>query len=131
LPWRAAFGGRVGHGQYAKWAVADWGLLVLPAAVNTGQGPKFTNQAFVNWPHTHGVRHMRVQPRRPMRSGYIEGFNGKRCGEHFNESWVKALRLARASLANWRRGYSEVRPHCSLARTAPARLRSQVEGQSG
>jgi putative transposase len=29
------------------------------------------------WAQAHGIRHILIQPGRPMQNGYIESFNGK------------------------------------------------------
>jgi putative transposase len=48
-----------------------------PTAVRTDNGPELTSRAFIAWAQSHGVRHILIQPGRPMQNGYIESFNGK------------------------------------------------------
>jgi putative transposase len=48
-----------------------------PIAVRTDNGPEFTSRAFLAWTTLHGIRHILIQPGRPMQNGYIESFNGK------------------------------------------------------
>ncbi len=48
-----------------------------PVAVRTDNGPEFTSRAFLAWTTLHGIRHILIQPGRPMQNGYIESFNGK------------------------------------------------------
>lgn len=91
-----------------------------PAAVRTDNGPEFTSRAFIAWAQSHGVRHILIQPGRPMQNGYIESFNGKFRDECLNEHWFETLRQARAEIALWRQDYNEVRPHSSLGRIPPA-----------
>jgi putative transposase len=70
----------------------DWGISGLyvtrlldraalfrgyPLAVRTDNGPEFTCRAFMAWAHSHGVRHILIEPGRPMQNGNIESFNGK------------------------------------------------------
>jgi transposase InsO family protein len=72
--------------------VVDWGISGLyvtrlldraaifrgyPLAVRTENGPEFTSRAFMAWDHSHGVRHILIEPGRPMQNGYIESFNEK------------------------------------------------------
>jgi putative transposase len=45
-------------------------------AVRTDNGPEFTSRAFMAWAHAHGIRHILIEPGRPMQNGYIESFNG-------------------------------------------------------
>jgi putative transposase len=74
------------------------------------------------WAQAHGIRHILIQPGRPMQNGYIESFNGKFRDEHLNECWFQTLHQARLAAAAWRTDYNEVRPHSSLGRMPPARF---------
>ncbi len=91
-----------------------------PLAVRTDNGPEFTSRKFLAWTHAHGVRHILIQPGRPMQNGYIESFNGKFRDECLNEQWFETLAQAREEIAHWRQDYNEVRPHSSLGRIPPA-----------
>jgi putative transposase len=91
-----------------------------PAAVRTDNGPEFTCRAFIAWAQAHGVRHILIQPGRPMQNGYIESFNGKFRDECLNEHWFQTLPQARSEIAIWRQDYNQVRPHSSLGRIPPA-----------
>jgi len=91
-----------------------------PLAVRTDNGPEFTSRKFLAWTHAHGVRHILIQPGRPMQNGYIESFNGKFRDECLNEQWFETLTQAREEIAHWRQDYNEVRPHSSLGRIPPA-----------
>jgi len=93
-----------------------------PQAVRTDNGPEFTSRAFMAWAQSHGIRHILIQPGRPMHNGYIESFNGKFRDEHLNECWFKTLHQARMAVAVWRQDYNEVRPHSSLGRMPSARF---------
>lgn len=110
-------------GQYVTRAVDRAALFRgYPKAVRTDNGPEFTSKAFMAWAQTHGIRHILIQPGRPMQNGYIERFNGKFRDEHLNESWFETLHQARTSVAIWRTDYNEVRPHSSLGCIPPARF---------
>ena len=87
-----------------------------PSAVRTDNGPKFTNRAFLAWTTLHGIRHILIQPGRPMQNGYIESFNGKIRDESLNEQRFQSLPEDRNCIAEWRKDYNEVRPHSSLGR---------------
>ena len=93
-----------------------------PQVVRTDNGPEFTSRAFMAWAQAHGIRHILIQPGRPMQNGYIENFNGKFRDEHLNECWFQTLHQARVAVAAWRTDYNEVRPHSSLGRMPPARF---------
>jgi len=96
-----------------------------PIAVRTDNGPEFTSRAFLAWTTLHGIRHILIQPGRPMQNGYIESFNGKFRDECLNEQWFQSLPQARDCIAEWRKDYNEVRPHSSLGRIPPAQFAQQ------
>ncbi|MFZ5578079.1 MAG: IS3 family transposase [Pseudomonadota bacterium] len=110
-------------GQYVT-RVLDRAALFrgYPQAVRTDNGPEFTSRAFMAWAQAHGIRHILIQPGRPMQNGFIESFNGKFRDEHLNECWFETLHQARMAVAVWRQDYNEVRPHSSLGRMPPARF---------
>ena len=93
-----------------------------PIAVRTDNGPEFTSRAFLAWTTLHGIRHILIQPGRPMQNGYIESFNGKFRDECLNEQWFQSLPQARDCIAEWRKDYNEVRPHSSLGRIPPSQF---------
>jgi putative transposase len=107
-----------------------------PDMVRTDNGPEFTSRVFMAWAQTHGIRHILIQPGRPMQNGYIESFNGKFRDEHLNESWFETLQQARNAASNWKQDYNQVRPHSSVGRIPPAefahlhRQRAANEGES-
>ena len=107
-----------------------------PDMVRTDNGPEFTSRVFMAWAQTHGIRHILIQPGRPMQNGYIESFNGKFRDEHLNESWFETLQQARNAVSIWKQDYNQVRPHSSVGRIPPAefahlhRQRAAIEGES-
>jgi putative transposase len=107
-----------------------------PDMVRTDNGPEFTSRVFMAWVQTHGIRHILIQPGRPMQNGYIESFNGKFRDEHLNESWFETLQQARNAASIWKQDYNQVRPHSSVGRIPPAefahlhRQRAANEGES-
>ena len=100
-----------------------------PVAVRTDNGPEFTSRAFLAWTTLHGIRHILIQPGRPMQNGYIESFKGKFRDECLNEQWFQSLPQARDCIAEWRKDYNEVRPHSSLGRIPPAQFAQQQRFQ--
>jgi putative transposase len=107
-----------------------------PDMVRTDNGPEFTSRVFMAWAQTHGIRHILIQPGRPMQNGYIESFNGKFRDEHLNESWFETLQQARNAASIWKQDYNQVRPHSSVGRIPPAefahlhRQQAANEGES-
>ena len=101
-----------------------------PEAVRTDNGPEFTSRAFMAWAQQHGVRHVLIEPGRPMQNGYIESFNGKFRDECLNEHWFQTLAQAREAISAWRRDYNEVRPHSAIGRIPPARFAERHRRQA-
>lgn len=93
-----------------------------PKAVRTDNGPEFTSRAFMAWAHGHGIRHILIEPGRPMQNGYIESFNGKFRDECLNDHWFTTLAQARATITAWRQDYNQIRPHSSCLRMPPAQF---------
>lgn len=102
-----------------------------PLAVRTDNGPEFTSRAFMAWANSHGIRHILIEPGRPMQNGYIESFNGKFRDECLNEQWFETLHQARSTIAIWRQDYNEVRPHSSIGRIPPARFAEMHRQRAG
>ena len=90
-----------------------------PLAVRTDNGPEFTSRAFMGWAQTHGIRHILIEPGRPMQNGYIESFNGKFRDECLNETLFSSLPEARDRIAEWKEDYNSHRPHSSLGNLTP------------
>ena len=78
-----------------------------------------------------GIRHLLIEPGKPMQNGFIESFNGKLRDECLNEQWFETLHQARTTIAAWRRDYNEERPHSSLGRIPPARFAEQHRRRAG
>ncbi|WP_439896908.1 IS3 family transposase [Chromobacterium haemolyticum] len=91
-----------------------------PLAVRTDNGPEFTSRVFMGWARTHGIRHILIQPGRPMQNGYVESFNARFRDECLNEHVFDSLAEARQIIAAWRDDYNQVRPHGSIGRIPPA-----------
>jgi len=100
-----------------------------PKAIRTDHGPEFTSRAFIGWAQTHAIRHLLIEPGKPMQNGYIESFNGKFRDECLNEHWFETLYQARTALAAWRQDYNEVRPHSSCQRMPPAQFAARHRQQ--
>ena len=110
-------------GQYVTRRVDRAALFRgYPSAVRTDNGPEFTSRAFIAWAQRHGMRHILIEPGRPMQNGYIESFNGCFRDGCLNEHWFETLHLARNEIDTWRRNDNEVRPHGSIGRIPAARF---------
>jgi hypothetical protein len=119
-------------GQYVTRLLDQAALFRgYPSAVRTDNGPEFTSRVFMAWAQRHGIRHILIEPGRPMQNGYIETFNGRFRDECLNEHWFETLHQARTEIAKWRQDYNEVRPHGSIGRIPPARFAEQHRRHAG
>lgn len=84
--------------------------LGCPLAVRTDIGPKFTNRAFMARASARGIRHILIEPDRPMQNGYIESFDG-RSGRVPDRATIRDR--ARTTITAWPQDYNEVRLHSS------------------
>jgi putative transposase len=51
------------------------------------------------WAQSYGIRHVLIQPGRPMQNGYIESYSEELRDACLNEHWFEALNRARAAIA--------------------------------
>ena len=100
-----------------------------PQAVRTDNGPEFTSRAFMAWAQGHGIRHILIEPGRPMQNGYIESFNGKFRDECLSLEWLRSRAEANVIIETWRRHFNEVRPHSSLGYQTPAAFAARLKAQ--
>ena len=60
------------YGQYVTRLLDRTALFRgYPNVVRTANGPEFTSRAFMEWAQIHGIRHILIQPGRPMQNGSI------------------------------------------------------------
>lgn len=64
----------------------------------------------LGWAQTNDIRHLVIEPGKPMQNGYIESFNGKLRDECLIEQRFETLLESRATVAARRQDYNEVRP---------------------
>jgi putative transposase len=118
-------------GQYVKRLLDQAAIFRgYPLAVRTDKGPEFISRAFLVWTTLRGIRHILIQPGRPMQNCYIESFNGKFRDECLNEQWFQNLPQARDCIAEWHKDYNEVRPHSSLGRISPSKVHPAAENSN-
>lgn len=76
------------------------------------------------WLAQIGVTTLYIAPGSPWENGYNESFNGSLLDELLNGEIFYTRAEARVLIEAWRRHYSTVRPHSSLAIARPRRSRS-------
>ena len=97
--------------------------------MRTDNGPEFTSRAFMAWAQARGIRHILIEPGRPMQNGYIESFNGKFRDECLSQHWFICLEEARSVSEEWRIDYNERRPHRSLQHLTPAEFAAKASSK--
>ena len=103
------------------------GQRPLPRMIRVDHGPEFTSRAFIAWAQGHRIRHILIEPGRPMQNGYIESFNGKFRDECLNEHWFTNVLHARTVIETWRREYNEERPKKALGGLTPTAYAEQLK----
>jgi len=98
-----------------------------PKEILTDNGPEFTSVAVSNWAFDKGIKHIFIEPGKPIQNAYIESFNGKFREECLSENWFKNLYEARETTAKWRNDYNHIRPHSSLGNLTPSEFARKLE----
>jgi putative transposase len=91
----------------------------LPEIITCDNGPEFISQNLDVWAYQNNVKLKFIQPGKPTQNAFIESFNGKFRDECLNQHWFLNLTDARIEIENWRKDYSENRPHRSLKMKTP------------
>lgn len=99
----------------------------LPEEILTDNGPEFTSLALSQWCYENQVKHLFIEPGKPIQNAYIESFNGKFREECLNAHWFKNLQETRMLLENWRWEYNHFRPHSSLGNLTPCEYAEQAK----
>lgn len=90
-----------------------------PEELLTDNGPEFTSNALSEWTYDKKIKHLFIEPGKPIQNAYIESFNGKFREECLSENWFKNLFEAREIIETWRTEYNTERPHTSLGNLTP------------
>ena len=77
------------------------------------------------------VRLCFIRPSRPVKSGFLESFDGRLRGECLNVEWFSSLQDAREKLAKFREHCNHQRPHSAFADRGPAAFAALHRVQEG
>lgn len=91
-----------------------------PERIVCDNGPEFRSRVLDEWAYEHGVSLDFIQPGKPVQNPFVESFNGKMRDECLNVHWFTDLDEARSMIEEWRRDYTQVRPHSSLGNRTPS-----------
>jgi hypothetical protein len=83
-------------------------LKCLTVAVGIDNGQEFTSWAFIAWAQGRGIRHILIEPSKPVQNGHIESFNGRFRDECLNAHWFETLQQAGTVITKSRRDYNEM-----------------------
>ncbi|WP_243721964.1 integrase core domain-containing protein, partial [Meridianimarinicoccus aquatilis] len=82
-------------------------------------GSEFISRDLDLWAYANDVTLDFSRPGKPTDNGFIEAFNSKLRAECLNAHWFMSLADAQEKLEDWRRHYSEDRPHSAIGYNAP------------
>ena len=91
-----------------------------PERIVCDNGPEFRSRALDEWAYENNVSLDFIQPGKPVQNPFVESFNGKMRDECLNVHWFANVEEARLVIADWRRDYTQVRPHSSLGNRTPS-----------
>lgn len=91
-----------------------------PERIVCDNGPEFRSRAMDEWAYENGVALDFIQPGKPVQNPFVESYNGKMRDECLNVHWFANVEEARLMIADWRRDYTQVRPHSSLGNRTPS-----------
>lgn len=102
-----------------------------PERIVCDNGPEFRSQALDTWAYEHGVALDFIQPGKPIQNPFVESFNGKMRDECLNIHWFADVIEARSMIEDWRKDYTQVRPHSSLGNRTPSEFAAAFSIQAG
>jgi putative transposase len=94
-------------------------------------GPEFRSRALDEWAYENGVSLDFIQPGKPVQNPFVESFNGKMRDECLNVHWFANVEEARLLVEDWRKDYTQVRPHSSLGNRTPSEFAAAFSIQIG
>jgi putative transposase len=91
----------------------------LPQSITVDHGPEFTSLQLDAWAHLHGVILSFTRPGKPTDNGLCESFNGRSRDKCLKVHNFNTIEDAKQIIEQWRRDYSQNRPHSSLGNLTP------------
>jgi len=92
----------------------------LPDYIRSDNGVEFTAKSVQNWLKIMQVKTAFITPGSPWENGFNERFNGSLRDELLNGEIFYSMKEAVVMVENWRKEYTEIRPHSSLRYKPPA-----------
>jgi putative transposase len=91
-----------------------------PDLIVSDHGTESTSNAMLAWTQAAGFAWHFIAPRKPMKNGICEAFNGRMRDEQLNETLFYDLDHARSAIARSVASYQQRRPHSALGYLTPA-----------
>ena len=86
----------------------------IPEHIRSDNGPEFTARAIRQWLRDLGLKTLYIEPGSSWENGHIESLNGKLRDELLNVEIFTTPFEARVLIENWRKDYSQDRPHSAV-----------------
>ena len=96
--------------------------LLRATPIRVDQGSEFISRHLDLWAYQKDIVLDFSRSGKPTKNSFIESFNGKFRAEYLNARWFRTLDDARQKMKQWRRNYSEVRPHSAIGTKVPMAL---------
>ena len=96
-----------------------------PKAVVCDNGPESASKAMRFWSERSGAALNFIQPGKPTRNAFVEGFNGKFRDSCLTRHWFRGLADVRRIVDDWRHHCNHERPRGSWAARRPPNARGK------
>ena len=97
-----------------------------PRHLRSDNGPEFVSKAILKWLGKANIDSAHIDPGKPWQNGSNESFNGKFRDECLAMEWFRNRIDAKIVIEQFRRQYSEVRPHSSLENLTPVEFKRKI-----
>jgi putative transposase len=80
------------------------------------------------WAFRKSIKLNFIRPGKPIENAFAESFNGRLRDECLNTNWFMDLKHTRNVIKEWRKDYSEIKPHSSLNNRTPMEYAKTMAG---
>ncbi len=98
-----------------------------PKTVRCDNGPEFAGRMFDQRAYLNGIEIEFSRPGKPKDNAFCEAFNGRVRAECLNVSWFLSMTDAIDRIEEWKKHYSNDRPHTSLGNLTPNEFARQTQ----
>jgi putative transposase len=94
-----------------------------PRSIRSDNGPEFISDTLARWCKKRNVKHVLIQPGKPVQNAYIERFNGSLRKDVLDAYIFTDLEQLRIITEQWLDDYNQHRPHDALNGESPTPYR--------